>query len=92
MIYQIDYDLRQPGRDYTSLYAAIQSLGDARRVLKSTWVVDARYTAVQIRDHLAKYMDRNDGVLVTRLTGEAAWHGLEPAADQWLHDKLSRAA
>ena len=35
-IYIISYDLKIPGRDYTSLYDAIKSLGDWQHLLEST--------------------------------------------------------
>ena len=35
-IYIISYDLKIPGRGYTSLYDAIKSLGDWQHLLEST--------------------------------------------------------
>jgi hypothetical protein len=84
--YQVDYDLRKPGRNYEPLY---KRLADWRavRVLKSTWVMETTSNATTIRDDLAKYIDSNDGILVTGLTGEAAWKNLEGASDQFFLGK-----
>ena len=49
--------------------------------LQSVWIIDRQTTAVQIRDDLVNYMDANDGLLVTGLTGEAAWRDLETNSD-----------
>lgn len=92
MHYEISYDLRKPGRDYSKLIPAIKGLGDWAHPLGSVWIVDTRHNATQIRDHLAQHMDANDGLLVTRIGGEAAWTGLQLDVTKWLTDKLSRAA
>ncbi len=54
--------------------------------------VDTNLSAAQIRDSLERHIDTNDGLLVTRVGGEAAWHGLSPAIADWLRAKISRAA
>jgi hypothetical protein len=91
VIHQIDYDLRKPGRNYDDLLAAIKALGAWAHPLKSAWVVETLLTAHQVRDRLLQHIDANDGLLVTRLAGEAAWHGLVPDVAQWLRDRLGRA-
>lgn len=85
--YQVNYDLRQPGRNYDTLYQRLATW-KAVRVLKSAWIIDTNSNAVTIRDDLAKYIDANDGLLVTGMTGEAAWQKLEGSSDQ----ALKRAA
>lgn len=92
MIHQIDYDLRKPGRDYNSLIPAIKALGSWAHPLKSTWVVDTQLNAAQVRDQLLDHIDQNDGLLVTRLSGESAWHGLADDVANWLRDHLGRTA
>jgi len=87
MKYRVGYDLRQPGRDYSSL---IKRLADWRavKVLKSDWIIEADNTsAAAIRDDLVRHIDPNDGLLVTTLTGEAAWQKLEGTSDQFLLGK-----
>jgi hypothetical protein len=36
-------------------------------------------------------MDSDDGLLVTRLSGEAAWQGLGDEISQWLKQQLNAA-
>jgi hypothetical protein len=91
-VYQIDYDLRKPGRNYDSLITAIKAIGAWAHPLKSTWIVATTMTAIQLRDYLWKHMDATDGLLVTRLQSEAAWEGINPDVGKWLTEKVSRAA
>lgn len=90
-VYQIDYDLRKE-RNYEALYERIKSYGTWCRALESTWLIATNQSATQIRDHLAGAMDSDDGLLVTRLQGEAAWRGLSQEKSNWLVNKLNACA
>jgi hypothetical protein len=90
-LYQIDYDLRKQ-RDYAALYERIRQYGTYCHALESTWVIGTNQTATQVRDHLAQVMDKDDGLLVTLLAGEAAWFGLTAEAGAWLKQQLERKA
>lgn len=94
-VYQICYDLRKQ-RDYISLKEAIKSYENWAHPLESCWVIATEQSAVQIRDHLATVMDRDDGLLITRLQGEAAWRMLNfdyaNEVTNWLKEQLARAA
>lgn len=73
----ITYDLRQPGRNYTPLYEAIKTAGySCVHPLESVWLVASNSTAQAIRDQLQSQIDSNDALLVSGLTGEAAWTGI----------------
>jgi hypothetical protein len=92
-VFLVSYDLRQPGRSYAALHQAIKALGSWAHPLESVWTVQSSLSAVQIRDSLVRHIDRNDGLLVTRLAGEAAWHGINhQEVENWLRTKLPRAA
>ena len=69
----IEYDLRQPGRNYDALYDAIKNYGTWARVTESTWFIKTIETCVQVRDKLSKQMDSNDRIFVGELSGTAAW-------------------
>lgn len=84
--YIISYDLRAD-RDYDELYEAIKSYGTWAHILESTWGVVTNKTATEIRDHLQKHMDADDGLFVVKSAGEAAWRNVL-CEDQWLKDKL----
>lgn len=48
----IEYDLRQPGRDYEALYNAIESYEAWAHVTESTWLIKTEDSCVQVRDAL----------------------------------------
>jgi hypothetical protein len=90
-VYEISYDLNRPGQNYQSLYDAIKSLGTWWHCLDSTWLVACDSSAKKIRDRLAQHLDGNDCLLVTRLSGEAAWTGFKQECSSWLLEKLNAA-
>lgn len=73
--YRIGYDLDKPGQDYHPLIKRLKALG-AQRVLESDWLLKNTASASEIRDDLTRFIDSNDRLLVTTLTGEAAWTNL----------------
>ena len=93
-VYQINYDLRKQ-RNYEALYERIKSYGTWCRPLESCWLVASGKSAAQIRDDLAQVMDADDGLLVTRLQGEAAWRKLDSdhnnQISNWLVKQLNSA-
>ena len=67
MRYIISYDLVAPGRNYQPLSDELARIG-AQRVLLSQFAVRrVGTTASALRDHLKKFIDSNDGLLVTCL-------------------------
>ena len=85
-LYLILYDLNSPGQDYVDLYEQIKSYGIWWHHLDSTWIIKTKKTAAEIRDHLSKYIDDNDELLVVRFGSSWAGHGLEKRAYDWLHN------
>ena len=80
--YMICYDLLKPGKDYEPLIARLKQWG-ANKILYSQWVLRTEQNAVQIRDDLKKFIDGNDRLLVSGLTGEAAWTSLISSAEDF---------
>ncbi len=74
-LYLISYDLDRPGQDYHRLIRELERLG-AKKVLFSEWLFKSTSSAKDIRDHLGRFADANDMLLVVALTGEAAWTDL----------------
>jgi len=93
-VYQINYDLRKQ-RNYDALYQKIKSYGTWCHPLESFWIVASNKTAVEIRDDLGAAIDNDDGLLITRLQGEAAWYNLDDKGSQvvanWLKSNLGSA-
>lgn len=88
-VYQISYDLRKQ-RDYTALYERIKTY-HCCHPLESCWVIATQQSAMQVRDNLVQVMDRDDGLMVTRLNGEAAWRSLGDQVSRWLKQQLDAA-
>lgn len=87
----ISYDLRNPGRNYEKVAAAIQSLGTWSRPNLSLWFVASSYSASQARDHVWASMDVNDRLIVIDAkTNEAAWQNLEEAVAHHIRANWTR--
>jgi len=71
--YLVSYDLVKPGANYDDLYAALRALG-GQRVLLSQWLIITRMNAAQLRDHLMRYIDTNDRLLVNDFSEWAAYN------------------
>jgi hypothetical protein len=84
--YIINYDLRNQ-RDYESLYKAIKSYSAWAKVLESCWAVVTPNSVSQVRDHLLKHMDSDDGLFVVKSCGVGAWKNVN-CTDKWLKDNL----
>lgn len=87
MIYAINYDLKKTGQDYTGLYEAIKKIGDWFHCLDSCWLVDTTIDADAIVDRLKKQFDKNDRLLVIKVTRE--YQGLLTEEDwKWIQQRL----
>jgi hypothetical protein len=90
-VYQIDYDLRNQ-RNYEALYERIKKYERWCRPLESTWVIGTKQSAANIRDNLKEAVDADDGILVTCLSGEAAWSNVRPEkTSQYLKQLLEKS-
>lgn len=85
-LFQVSYDLHSPGQSYWNLRQAITSKYSWAKPLESSYLVTTDETAVQVRDYLRQYIDQNDSLLVTRLTGELAWSNINTEVENWIHE------
>lgn len=87
--YLISYDLRQPGRDYSSLHEHIKSYGQWAKPLESVWLIKSSRSVEQVRNAAQQHMDSNDRILVIDVTGRAAaWSNLPSKVSDWIHGQL----
>lgn len=84
MVYSISYDLRMPGRDYTSLYDAIKTYGTWWHQTGSVWLIVTRASAVSVRDNLLKQIDKNDKLFIVALRKNWAGAGFNQEEYDWL--------
>ena len=90
-IYSINYDLKEPGRDYEGLYTSIKSCGDWWHYLKSTWLVDTNLDASGIWERVKAHVDGNDRMFIVGITSNnSGW--LPQSAWDWINDRRRRAA
>lgn len=94
MIYAVNYDLKEPDRDYKGLYSAIKGCGDWLHCLDSTWLVDTENTdldAKGIWKRLEPHVDDNDRVLVIGVTRDYAGQ-LPKKAREWIKARRAKMA
>ena len=84
--YIISYDLRKQ-RNYEALYDAIKSYGTWAHILESLWAIATSHTATEVRDHLAKFIDSDDGLFVIKSGKEAAWIRVT-CKNEWLKENV----
>lgn len=73
-LYFIEYDLRQPQRNYQPLYDELVRLS-AIRILKSLWCLQHFDTDVtRLRDHFKGYLDADDGLCVSEVSNWATYN------------------
>ena len=87
MILVVTYDLRKPGKDYSSLIIAINKLQAVWKPLLSAWIVDTSSSPQQILEYLLPYMDANDGLFVAQLAENWWSSGLDPSGVKWLQSR-----
>ena len=87
--YAINYDLKKPGRDYSTLYEAIKKYGKWWHYLDSTWLVISNETPDQIWKRLEDSVDKNDYLLIIEVRDNVqGW--LPEDAWSWIHENVPR--
>ncbi len=75
-LYFLTYDLRG-SRDYKKLYDELEEY-NAARVLESTWCFKRYNTSASgLRDYFKKYIDSDDGLLVSESNDWSTWGALK---------------
>lgn len=85
-LYLITYDLRQPGRNYTTLHTLLGTTWKAKKIAESVWLANLKGPAPDVRNLIQHQIDHNDRVVVIELFKGADWatsFGLKPGTD-WL--------
>lgn len=88
MAYIISYDLDNPGQNYKEVETVIESYGTYAKITESCWCIVTSDTAKEVRDNIGNKIDSNDKLFVGKLSGEAAWSGLDDKVSNWLHNNL----
>jgi hypothetical protein len=88
MVLMITYDLHRPGQNYTGLHDEIKEIGSTWwHYLESTWLIDTSLSPQQVWERIASKVDKDDSVLVIRVTSEhSGW--LPQKAWDWINDRV----
>lgn len=90
MVYLLSYDLNAPGQDYQKLFTAIEQISNGyTRCLKSTWLINTHLNAEQIVKKLLGYIDKNDGLFVTKVSRDCQCHLPKKTID-WIEAAMSK--
>jgi hypothetical protein len=89
-VYQISYDLQDPGQDYENLYDEIKNLGSWTHILESTWLVDCEISSAgDVRDELMDEIDNNDKLFVAKISSGWGWGtSFSDDSTSWIKDHL----
>lgn len=86
-VYCVSYDLNKTGQNYTALYDELKKIGSWWHYLDSTWLIDTAESATSLSDRLLKHLDKNDYLLVIKVTSNSAgW--LPQKAWDWINQHV----
>lgn len=83
--YLITYDLKAEGQAYQDISDAIQLLGEAKRLLTTTWILKTGKSVFEILHKLASVIDDTDKLLVAKLSPETMGEGFSDEDAEWLN-------
>ena len=86
--YIISYDLKNPGRDYSSLYTAIKSDRDWQHPLESTWIVWTTESANDIYKTVKPTLDSNDPIFISELNIMDRQGWLAKSCWEWIKQRM----
>ena len=89
MVLQISYELDCPGQHYDALYKAIKDIsGIWCHPMTSHWLVETSLSPEQVYKRLTPHIDKNDFILVMRVTNSPAYYGyLSETSWAWLGNR-----
>ena len=90
--YIVSYDLKVPGRDYTSLYDSIKSYNDWQHPLESTWLLYTNDNADQISSKLRGNgnMDNSDLLFICELNIDNRQGWLDKEVWNWIKARMNK--
>ena len=87
----IAYDLNggETSSEYQRLIKAIKDLGTQAKPLESTFLVVSSNTVSTIRDHLSKFIDSNDELLILDVSDDNwASKGINADVTKWMKNNV----
>jgi hypothetical protein len=88
--YIVSYDPIGPGPKLDAIKAKLSSYPKFVQALTATWFVQTDDTAFKIGAAMEQILDDDDGLIVNRVSWEAAWSAsIAPDIDHWLSEHLN---
>ena len=85
-LFSITYDLIKD-KDYGSLIDRLSEL-DTVKVQLSQWFLSANNTALEIKDHLAQYLDDDDKLMVVEFSKRPQFTKAFKGTNDWINSHL----
>lgn len=82
-LFSITYDLIAE-KDYDALIERLKEL-DTVKVQLSQWLMNADNTAREVKDHLARYLDEDDKLMVVEFSKKPAFTRANSGTNDWLN-------
>lgn len=87
-VFNVSYDLRKAGQDYSGLTDELKNSPSWWHYLDSTWLIATRESADQLWERISSHVDKNDSVLIMRVTAECSgW--LPEKAWEWIRQHVT---
>ncbi|SIS86869.1 CRISPR-associated endonuclease Cas2 [Paracoccus saliphilus] len=87
-LYVISYDLRAPNKDYQPLWDEMDRLG-GHKPLQSVYFLNVNTAkAATLREHLAKFIDDNDQLIVVPFDDRPAHQKANSGTNDWINSNL----
>ena len=89
MILQVTYELKDPDKNYSDLFAAIEKLGSAIHFLKDSWwvEVDDSLKLEDVLGRLKDHMGENDLIHLIDITNKKTNGWLARTSWDWLQQR-----
>ncbi|MFA7302083.1 MAG: hypothetical protein WC069_07260 [Candidatus Shapirobacteria bacterium] len=84
MILLVTYDLKKPGKDYTSLYNLLKTAPHWWHYMESVWIIQTTETVDMWNTKIAAVIDQNDLVLIVDITKRPRQGRLIKEAWDWI--------
>jgi hypothetical protein len=86
MIYLVSYDLRKPGKDYTSLHNTIKSATTWWHYIESTWIIKTDQSIDEWYNKIRSVTDSNDSFILIDITKQKRQGWLPKKAWEWIRE------
>ena len=87
-VYNVSYDLKSPGQNYTDLISELKKSSSWWHYLDSTWLIRTQESASQLWERISSYFDKNDYALIIEV-GKDYQGWLPEKAWEWIKENVT---